>query len=297
MRIQQAFDRVFVKKYLRHQSVGRILHRFPILRRIVSRLSSTLLSLQNSALRYEKRSNFGRVRDRGQVGEHGYTDKYGDLSAALGYAKGIAAPDFGENQLGESYVLYREQIKTLSELIERAGIEKVFNFGICYAYVDSVLARKFGDVEFSGIDLSPHNAAFNAVEFGDVRNLRVLCGDAFRHLADNDCRGRGVFFHSRTLVLLPKDFIERLYRAAHAAGFEYVVGFEQSGLSEETLEPYTFDLSDKESVYWRDRMYIHNYPGIAEKCGFRVESADLFATKHTSPDFRVLRFVAKRTDA
>ena len=45
----------------------------------------------------------------------------------------------------------------------------------------------------------------------------------------------------------------------------------------------------------RDR-YIHNYPGLVEGAGFDVESADLFTTGHTAPDFKVLRFVAKRAD-
>ncbi|MCC7016140.1 MAG: hypothetical protein IT564_02920 [Rhodospirillales bacterium] len=228
------------------------------------------------------------------MAQHGYTDKYGDLKAALTYATSVAASDFGENQPGESYVLYQEQVKTLSELIEHRSPKTVLNFGVCYAYVDSILAQRFRHVEFVGIDLSPHVVAFNSVEFSGIPNLKILAGDVLRHLANADYRG-GVFFHSRTLTYLPRQFIERLYRTAHAAGFDYIVGFEQNGLSEETFAPYVFDLSDKDSVYWRHRLYIHNYPGIAKKSGFDVARADLIATRHTSPDLRVLRFVAERS--
>lgn len=293
MHISQEFDPIFVKKFLRHQRFGKLLHNFPLLRRGIERIGQMFLSANESARRWNIKKGFLATRKKGDVTEHGYVDMYGDLKAALVYANGIHSPDFNENQLGESFILYKEQIKTLSDLIEKHAPNKVFNFGVCYAYVDSVLAKRFGRSEFIGIDLSKHLVAFNTMEFSGIPNLKFLAGDVLEHLAGTDYRG-GIFFHSRTLTFLPREFIQRLYRAAHAAGFGYIVGFEQNGMSEETLRPYVFDLSDKESIYWRHRMYIHNYPGIAKKCGFDVTSADLFATKHTSPDFRVLRFVGER---
>ena len=294
MHIQQQFDPIFTKKFLRHQRVGKFLHGHSRLRRIINRIGRMFISIDEDVTRYDIKVKFDSTRKKGDVREHGYTDKYGDIGAALAYARGIAASDFGEGQLGESYVLYKEQIKTLSELIEKYSPSTMFNFGICYAYVDSILAKRFERVDFIGSDLSPYIAPFNAVEFSNIPNLKIIIGDIFPHFATTNY-GRGVFFHSRTLTFLPKEFIERLYRAVYAAGFEYIVGFEQNGLNEETFRPYTFDLSDKESVYWRHRLYIHNYLGIAEKCGFHVRSADLFATGHTSPDLRVLRFIAERS--
>jgi hypothetical protein len=225
----------------------------------------------------------------------GYTGKYDDLLTAVIYAEEIGAPDFGEATPTESYRLYKEQIKTLRNLILSEKPKAVFNFGICYAYIDSVLATEFPDIKFIGIDLSPYNKAFNDVAFNHLQNLTILSGDVFTHFAENDYSD-SIFFHSRTMTVLPKEFILQLYHAAFKANFKFLVGFEQHGLSYETFEPYVFDLTDKPSVYWRNNMFIHNYWGILTSCGFKLIDARLFSTGHLSPDFQVLSYVGKRTD-
>ena len=189
--------------------------------------------------------------------------------------------------------MYEEQKKVLGDIIESNKVEQFFNFGICFAHIDSILARKYPDVKFLGTDLSPYNKAFNESKFSDIKNLTIFSDDVFDLFGRLEFKN-SVLLTSRTLVLLPKDFILRLYNAAYEAGFEYVVGFEQHGLSMETLQPYVFDCSDKDSVIWRDKMYIHNYLGLLASSGYKVENAYNFATGHTSPDFKVMSFVAKR---
>ena len=143
-----------------------------------------------------------------------------------------------------------------------------------------------------GIDLSKACKAINDCIFGQIDNLHFHAGDVFDLLNVDGFRG-DVLHHSRILLLLPQSFVEGLFKAARDAGFMYLVGFEQFGLSSETLEPYEFSDEDKESVYWRDRMLIHNYPGIAIKLGAEIIDAHILKTANRSPDYRVFCYIAK----
>lgn len=290
--LKQQFDPAFIRKFKNHQAIGKFLHGSTF-GRVYSRFASTILSINDDIRRRKAFLEFEDVRKLGDVSKHGYTDRYGDLRAALNYASGIADPNFSKNSHGAAYVLYQEQIKSLRKFLNEHPVKQVFNFGICFAHVDSVLAKEFPAVKFTGIDLSKYNKAFNDCEFSDIDNLEVLTGDVFK-VFDSQSFEQSVLFHSRTLVLLPSEFIAKLYGAALKAGFKWIYGFEPHGLNQETTTPYIFDSSERPSVYWRDKMYIHNYLGLAHRQGFEIVSADNFTTGHSSPDLRYLRFLAER---
>jgi len=294
--IKQKFDPEFVwKKKFVYRVVGRVLDRQNLLinfYRYILKFANKIIQVSDRHHYYEKfRTNVIEEKNT----DHGYTGKYDDLKAALGYASEINAIDFSDKTATESYRLYQEQIRTVRELLLKNKSKKVFNFGVCYAYIDSILAEEFPDVEFIGIDLSPYNKAFNDVAFGHLPNLTILSGDAIQYISNHDF-SNSILFHSRTLVVLPKEFILQLYNVAYKANFKFIIGFEQNGLSYETFEPYIFDLKDKPSVWWRDFMFIHNYLGIATQCGFRIIDSKLFTTSHTNADYRVLSYVAERID-
>lgn len=257
------------------------------------RLAGIVRSIDNDIKRRERLEEYLEIQKSNDSSKYGYSRPFGDLHAALSYATEIHEPGFSEKSSGESYLLYQKQINSLREVLSGGEIKHVFNFGICYAHVDAILAKEFPEIQFSGIDLSPHNKAFNDYEFGNIPNLEITTGDVFSKWQSGDYKG-ALLFHSRTLVLLPKTFIRQLYSAAKTAGFEWVMGFEQNGLSEETLAPFTFDLTDRPSVYWRDGMFLHNYLAIAEEAGFKVKTAENFKTNHTAPDYRVLAFLARQ---
>ena len=292
MEIRQEFAPKFVKRFRLHQRIGSFLHGGRK-QRVFTKIFQMLLSINNDMIRRGKHIDFISIRKSDDVSKHGYTDKYGDLKAAIHYASQINHPDFSTSGGGSSFILYKEQINTLREFINDHRPKTVFNFGICFAHVDATLAAEFPDVTFVGIDLSKHNKAFNDCEFADISNLKILNGDVFEEFKNGEYKG-AVLFHSRTLVLLPKAFNEKLYKAAYDAGFGWIVGFEPHGLSEETLEPYVFDLSDRPSIYWRGRMLLHNYLRLADVSGFTPIEARSFASGHSSPDFRFLCFIAKR---
>ena len=103
----------------------------------------------------------------------------------------------------------------------------------------------------------------------------------------------GVFFHSRTLLLLPQEFIRKLYMAARQAGFKYIFGAEQYGISRQSGKAYDFSYDFQESVVYRDFMYIHNWPNILKDCGFELQKIESVKTDHPHEDFRIMSFEAE----
>jgi len=195
----------------------------------------------------------------------------------------------------ESKILYAEIIKKTSGLLDDGQINCFFNFGCSYAYTDSILAEKYPNISFYGIERTDSAKMYNSRFFSHLNNLHFLSGDIFSILEKSKYDG-GIFFHSRTLLLLPSDFIRKLYKAVKAAGFKYIVGFEQYGLSRQTMKSFEFSYEFQDSVLYRNFMFIHNYPEILLTSGFSLIDINSLKTEHSHEDFRVLTFVACTND-
>jgi hypothetical protein len=195
----------------------------------------------------------------------------------------------------ESKATYQHIIEKSEKLIEAAMPSCYFNFGICYAYSDSILAKKYPNVKFYGIERTDSARLFNSIFFSDIKNLTIFSGDIFENLKNGDYRG-GIFFHSRTLLLLPQVFVRELYKAVYEAGFSYIIATEQYGISRQLGEPYKFSYEYQQSAVYRDFMYIHNYPNILNDCGFKLNRIENFKTDHWHEDVRILSFEAERVD-
>jgi hypothetical protein len=102
----------------------------------------------------------------------------------------------------------------------------------------------------------------------------------------------GVFFHTRTLCLLPPSFLRELYKAVRKVKFKYVLGLEQTGISRQTLKPYEFDYNLKPSVLYRDFMFIHNYPAFLKSAGYDVLNMEFVKTDHPHKDMRMISLLA-----
>lgn len=224
--------------------------------------------------------------------EYGYADELQELQTALDYQRQI---DTGVDRTpSESGALYREAEVALGSVISEIRAPAVLNFGVSYAHIDSCVARRHPDCRFIGIDRSRLTERLNRQVFGKISNMEFVSGDIFDFLSgDRDWSGC-VFFHARTLILMPKDFIRRLYAAAYRAGFEAVVLFEQVGISRQTGSAYQFTDEDAPSVVFRSNLYIHNYPGLLREAGFLVSDSSLIQTNHPHRNFRLVRIVARR---
>jgi hypothetical protein len=220
--------------------------------------------------------------------KYGYTNSLDELKTALGYKNEI---ERGFPRPGESKELYRHTELILSDLLEEA--KYLVNFGVCYAYIDSILALKYPDVQIIGIDRSKFTKLLNEGDFSPKKNMQFVADDVMTFLANKDFEN-GVFFHTRTCCLLPKSFIELLYKEVAKAGFSQIVCIEQVGISRQTGVPYKFSNNDQPSVAFRWGMYIHNYPALLTKAGYTVTRAELLKTDHPHSDYRMLSITASR---
>jgi hypothetical protein len=193
----------------------------------------------------------------------------------------------------ESKETYKHVIEKSSLLIEQIKPSCYFNFGICYAYTDSILASKYPDVQFFGIERTDSAKLFNGLFFSGIQNLNIFSGDVFEALKNGHFKG-GVFVHSRTLLLLPQSFVRDLYKAVYEAGFTHILGTEQYGISRQLGKAYEFSYEYQESAVYRDFMYIHNYPNILVECGFKINRIENFKTDHWHEDVRILSFEAEK---
>jgi hypothetical protein len=192
----------------------------------------------------------------------------------------------------ESKLLYRHILTAAENRINCSGAKIFFNFGVSYAYTDSILAKIYPEVKFVGIERTPAAKMYNNYYLAGVDNLEILDGDIFEVLKNRNFEG-GIFFHSRTLLLLPQEFILSLYKAVKNAGFHYVLGAEQYGISRQTGRCFSFSYDYQKSVVYRDFMYTHNYPQLLDEAGFDLIRMDSIKTEHPHEDYRILSFEAE----
>jgi len=261
------------------------------LRKLANLITSRFLEPKN--LKDTFSQAYQRLKSNDQFGyendsSFGYSGDvfFNELSVAHHYKKQI---DEGFNGPSESKALYEHIVKVSTDLIDRTDARYYFNFGISYAYTDSLLAKKFPDVNFFGIERTEAAQIYNQIQLGEITNLEIFSGDVFKLLQNRRFDG-GIFFHSRTLLLLPEEFIRALYKAAHDAGFKYILATEQYGVSRQTGKAYQFSYEKQESVVYRHFMYIHNWPNILRECGFELNRIEAIKTSHPHEDYRILSF-------
>ena len=220
-----------------------------------------------------------------KFGDDPYT---GELQSWMGYRRGALSGSFG----GESPALYEHTIAKASTLILENHLTTFFNLGVCFPYVDSQLAKKLQNTKFIGIERTEILPILNNHFFADQKNMASICGDLFDYLKSNSF-SNSVFFHSRTMTLLSKSFVERTYKSAAQAGFSFIFGNEQIGVSRESGLPYKFSLSDKPSEIYRKGMFMHNYPAILKQAGYETIYVEAIKTGHPDPDYRILSFIGR----
>src|SRR4029450_9016104 len=81
----------------------------------------------------------------------GYKPDQVELIVAMGYQQEI---EQGLKDNSFSKLLYGRQQTILTELLRSNEVDKFVNFGVSYAFVDSVLAKQFPNVNFMGVDRS-----------------------------------------------------------------------------------------------------------------------------------------------
>lgn len=216
----------------------------------------------------------------------GYESEETDVTTWLTYRRFLRdKPGFGE-----SPTVYAEATR-LVELALTTGSCGVINFGVCYAHLDSQLARRHPHATFVGIERSELVQTLNRSEFRSLPNLKFMSGDIFELLEPMTLTNY-VMLHTRTLTLLGPRFVNALYEFASAKGIRWIVGVEPYGVSRESGECPSLTYEARESVPFRGPMYLHNYPEMLGRHGYRLLEATMARTAHSHPDYRLFCYLA-----
>jgi hypothetical protein len=279
----------------------RFLYKFPAAAKPFRFLGHRLWTIGTLPEQEKKRLKFIELLNKERQGVqefgsgYGYDDAAKEFIVTAKYHDQLRRQDF-EQMASESGVLYQNAVTSVSKLLDRdSSIAEVINFGVCYAHIDSVLAQKHPNTKFIAIDRSDFTKIYNQEFFSNVKNLEFVAGDIFDLLNERPLTAP-VLFHARTATYVPKTFMEKLYKTAYDRGCKYIVGLEQAGISRQNYKPYEFSEEDQPSVLFRDGFFMHNYPALLLKAGFKVEQIELLKTKHPHEDYRILSFVAKRVE-
>lgn len=285
-------------RYRLAKATAHFLERAPLVAKLSRYVGYKLIHFANVGANYKASDKNVGLLEKNEETANRVGSPYGyneimELETVLTYHSQLMDKNF-ENVRSESPALYREAVNTLGKLFKSdPEVTSMLDFGVALGHMNSILARQFERVKFFGIDRSPLVKACNEVIYSDVKNLFFEAGDVFDLIRLKDFKS-GVLFHARTILILPPSFVKKLYAEVYKAGFKYIVGFEQIGVSRQTNKPYAFSDEPKPSLHYRSFMTIHNYPALLKEAGFKVEEIDLVKTNHPHEDLRIVKFVAKR---
>jgi hypothetical protein len=280
------------------QGTARFVAHVPLVHPCVKLLARSVRAIENTTQAYLQTRN--QMQRKRMAGENplafdsgfGYESELRELEVLAHYHEQLLQGNLAQ-QRTESAAVYDWLISNISDLLTTfPDLTHTINFGVSYAHIDAELAKKFPARRFVGLDRSSLTKWYNDKHFA-LPNLSIQTADIFEYLAPASQTG-GVLVHARTLNLLPEDFNLRLYKAANEAGCRYIVGIEQCGISWETQQPFAFGAAQKESVVYRNFMFIHNYPALLSAAGYRVIRSQLLATRHPDPNYRLVAFVAEK---
>ncbi len=304
------------KKYLFQRKLAKLLCKYPAIGRHIRELGAKFYRSSNRFMnictRLEKLGYLGvnEAENRKFISvlegndsnplifgsSYGYEDEKRELYVAQHYRYQILNQEQGNDIKSESFDIYERIESVISDILSHdVEIKEVINFGVSYAYVDSLLAEKFNHVKFVGIDRSSLTKKYNEKYFSHIKNMTFHAGDVFQYLC-NRKQDRCLLLHVRTMSLLPANFIANLYQSCYQSNVKYIVGLEHVGISRQSEQPYRFSINNKPSVLFRNSMFIHNYPALWRNAGYMEKSTELLKTRHPDDDLFFLTFTAARKE-
>ena len=263
----------------------------------IVKFASILISFYEDKFQHEsslKELEMMRAESELDPNNFGYTGDVflRELAFIHKYALQIKNARIGDTS--ESPILYAKLLADLDSVLSSGEIATVFNFGIGFAHVDTLLAIRFPKVKFVGIERTPvaswYNKEFSAAQ---PANLQIIDGDIIEHLAENRYEN-GLLLHIRTATLLPTSLVKSLYSHAYLSGFTHIYGAEQCGFSRRTGEPFNFTYTNQPSELYRRHMFIHNYPGLLLEARYKVPELQFLKTRHAHFDYRIVTFLATK---
>lgn len=282
--------------YYAQRCAGRMLSYIPNFGVHLARLERLVWMLRRAAYSEAAyRNNRNRAAGSGAADSsfnsgYGYDSEAEELRVANMYKGDVLS---GQHKNAETPLLLAEAETVLSNLIKSGSVKHVVNFGVSYAYLDSLLATSFPSVQFLGIDRSRVVCDLNNRDFKSP-NISFLAGDINDWIAQQADLSDTVFFHMRTGILLSQKFLDDLYAKLTERNVLAICGFEPVGVSRETNSFISQSYNEHPSMLFRDTLYIHNYAGLCAKHGYKMSYLNYVKTAHIDSDVRMLSFVAQR---
>lgn len=269
------------------------LYRIPVVKKLIGSFDVIKYYDQKSQTAQDSMRKIVEDRKDAQKLEAGMGySEFDEIGSVLQYIK--ETRDLEACKHLPSYHFSKLTLENISEILDRDDQAKgSFDFGISYAYNASLLAKKYPQKTFSGIDRSHYTKAINEADFGDIPNLSFQCGDVLKHLAETKYDDN-IFFHARTLCSLSKSFISDLFSHVKQANFKYIVGLEVVGVSIFTGESYPYSYEEQKSSVYRDELYLHNYPELLKKAGYELTKFEHYQIPGFRKDYRILVYQAER---
>ena len=183
---------------------------------------------------------------------------------------------------------YNDNLKIIST--NNGKIDNLLTIGCSYAKYESLIAQNSENINVKCFDRSVHTSIMNRDHFTS-KNINFFHGDVFKFISE-ESNHKTIFNHIWTAAYLPKEFIERIYCELMKNKAKYIYLIEPVGVSLETGEMYCFSNNDTKSVSLRGNIYIHNYPGIIKKYGYRVINSELLKIPENKSRY-LLKILAK----
>jgi len=251
---------------------------FPLPKRFIRAAFSEHAFRQNI-----RRSDRGRVAASKIGSGWGYATLNEDLKVAEFYKEEFETRDFSAR---ETPFLVDRVIEEVSALLSEGYYKQVVNFGVCYGYLDSVLAHRFPDILFVGIDRAPAVKELNEKSFAEYPNMDFVAGDVLEWIRDQTDLSSTLLLSVRTLVLLPKDFVQALFQSLYAKSCTGILVFEPYGLSREINDLPLWG-GDGKTVLFRDSMHLHDYGAISQEFDYACVKHEFLATGHVDQDYAI----------
>ncbi len=292
-------SRIEILKIKFYRLLGILFVKLPILGKLIRRLGGYLTYLGRlQEKETDQREWLKAAHHPGSNYAFGYAQEIQELIMVDRYFHELKDVNFDHSRLVLG-PFYEHVIQKISALLKmEPSITEVINFGVNFAYIDSVLAKRFPAVRFVGIDRSAITKAYNdhylKLTGRDAPNLEIVShNDILKFLEDRKLAGQ-LFLHIRTLIWMPEFFVDNLYRRLAQKECGFIFGVENIGISRQTGRPFEFTDSFQSSVYFRDRMALHNYPGLLTRHGFAVRESEIFKTNNPYADTHFVSVLAQR---
>jgi hypothetical protein len=154
-------------------------------------------------------------------------------------------------------------------IVNQKDIDNVFDFGAYCAFPLYNLSKKYGNINFFGIDRDKSTKTFNDRAFKG-ENLTFKAEHILDTLRNTNFPGNSLIFHSRTATLIYPEKLKSIYKEFAEKGIKYIAMYENSAISRTEMKYYDYNNLPCDAIPYGSQMIIHNYHLYLKEAGYEV---------------------------